>query len=556
MKKSIFFLLLIQPFLLFCQSNPIVLRNDISIQRIMTIRDGAIRMAQDPVSHDIYYVVGNANIYKVIRPTSGSAYDSLVYTVADHGVDYPQCILFKDSTLFICGNESPDNPTTRGIVRCGKLNSSGNRIWRTVMLTAPYATSGAFDHKFSSIVLTPSGDSIVVNSGARGDHGEVQTRGGLYPQLRNVPLTAKLFIIPVNDSTYLQNDSLWLANSGFIYAEGVRNNFSLAYAANGRLFGLENSGDRDHNEEMNWLRKGHHYGFPYYMGDTKNPQQHISYDCSTDHMINHCSIAWRAGAFHNDPQFPPSCVCYAFDEPIQNIGPDCDKFRDTSTYTVKDASDLGITMGTFTAHRSPLGLVFDNDSLLVSDLRGDAFMLSWTKGLDSTGGIATLYDTTIGPFVDPSQDFVHLHMMYNASADKYTLSATTLISSFSNPVDAKMDHEKIYVLENNYTGQGGLYEVTMPQTIMGVSNEKQNRSLQLYPNPASNHLNVVLPVKSYATVRGEILNSKMEVLSIADYKADKEGKIILEVFRLKNGVYFFRCKNEQKEWTGKFIINN
>src|SRR5438270_9870937 len=116
------------------------------------------------------------------------------------------------------------------------------------MITEPHESCGYFDHKFSGRALSPAGDSITINSGSRGDHGEEETNNGLYPNLRNVPLTSKLFRVATRDSTYLHNDSLWLTNSGFVFAYGTRNNFSMAYGANGNLFGLENSGDRDHND--------------------------------------------------------------------------------------------------------------------------------------------------------------------------------------------------------------------------------------------------------------------------------------------------------------------
>ncbi|MFL5764253.1 MAG: T9SS type A sorting domain-containing protein [Bacteroidia bacterium] len=550
MKKILTAILLFLPLLNFAQSAPVVLRPDISISRVMTVRNGVIRMAQDPISHDLFYVIGNGSIYKIIRPATGPAYDSLMYIVTDHGVDYPQCILFKDSTLFVCGNETPDDPMTRGFIRAGKLNASGGRTWRTVLWTEQHPTCGQFDHKFSGMVLTPNGDSLVINSGSRGDHGEVESRSGLYPTTRNVPLTSKIFIIPVNDSTYLHNDSTWLANSGYIYAEGVRNNYSMAYAANGRLFGLENSGDRDHNEEMNWLRRGHHYGFPFCMGDTRNPQQYGGYNEMTDLMINHYSIAWRAGAFHNDPAFPPQCVCSTLDEPIQNMGPDCDKFRDTITGKVKDASDLGISIGTFTAHRSPLGLVFDNDSIFNADLRGDAYMLSWTRGLDSTGGEATVYDTTIGPFVDPSEDLVHLHLIWNASTGKYTLSATRIISNFSHPVDAKLDGNKLYVIENDYAGIAGLYEVTMPMMPAAVMEEERRHRIRVYPNPSSTTVRVEIPVGiSYDSY--ELYDSAMKRVGAGTCK---RSNLDIEVDKLPAGLYFIRLQGAQGAANGKIII--
>ncbi len=444
------------------QSTPQVLDSSIRINRIMTVKNGVIRVALDPVSQHIFYVQTGGNIYEVIQPDTGVAYDSLIFTTANHTVEYVQNFAFFDSTLYVSGNNHSDSALTAGIIARGKLQPDGSRLWDTLMITQYYQTADYFDHLFSGLALSPAGDSIYICSGARGDHGEVQTRYGIYPGLRNVPLTTNIYALPTNDSTVitLLNDSAALAASGYVYCRGVRNHFDMAFDSNGNFFGVENSGDRDHNEEMNWLRRDHHYGFPWKMGDTDNPQQFVPFDPATDKLINHFSRSWRLGFFSNDPAFPQAPPGVTFDEPIQNYGPDCDKYRDTSG-AVLDASDSSVSMGTFTAHRSPLGLVFDNAHMMSSTYNGDGFMLSWTQGYDSCG-CSTPPDTSIGPFVDPSEDLVHLDLSFDSLAGNFRLNATRIISDFEHPVDADINGNKIYVIENGYGGTSGLFVVTMP----------------------------------------------------------------------------------------------
>ena len=48
----------------------------------------SICVARNPVDGQLYYTDTQGNIYVVIRPTSGAVYDSLVYTTADHSVEY------------------------------------------------------------------------------------------------------------------------------------------------------------------------------------------------------------------------------------------------------------------------------------------------------------------------------------------------------------------------------------------------------------------------------------------------------------------------------------
>ena len=143
----------------------------------------------------------------------------------------------------------------------------------------------------------------------------------------------------------LKNDRKWLKANGYIMAEGIRNTFGLAYSGNGDLFGVENSDDRDDPDEMNWIREGHHYGFPWIIGGDVTPQQFPGYDPHTDPLLS--PYAWGGGngmlykTYSNDSTYPPPPDSVTFTAPIRSIGPDADKFRDTTTGEIKDASDLG-----------------------------------------------------------------------------------------------------------------------------------------------------------------------------------------------------------------------
>ncbi|MBP6334744.1 MAG: T9SS type A sorting domain-containing protein [Bacteroidia bacterium] len=445
------------------QSNPVALKPAIQIDRVMTVQNGIVRLVQDPVSKKLWYSDTNGNVYVVIQPQVGAAYDSLVYSTAQHGVQYVQGMAAHDSTLYVSGNNNSNTALTTGLITRGKLQANGTRTWDTLMITDPYETADYFDHLFSGMTVSPAGDSVFICSGARGDHGEIQDRYGAYPNLRNVPLTTNLYGMPTNGSSaiLLENDSLWHTTTQYLYARGIRNTFSMAFDGSGNLFGVENSGDRDHNEEMNWMRRGRHYGFPWKMGDSNNPQQFPGYNPAADSLIPHFSRSWRQGFWDNDPAFPAPPLGLTFEEPIQNIGPDADKFRDSLTDGVRDASDLGMSIGTFTAHRSPLGLVFDRTNILHPAYQGDGFMLSWTEGLDSCG-CSSVPDTSIGPFVDPSEDLLHLDLVYNSTLDNFQLSATRIVGDFEHPIDAVIDSNVIFVIENGYGGTSGLYKITMP----------------------------------------------------------------------------------------------
>jgi len=117
-------------------------------------------------------------------------------------------------------------------------------------------------------------------------------------------LTAKIFRLPATASNLLlPNDTNALRNAGYIFAEGTRNSFDFAWAPNGDLFATENGPDRDMSDELNWLRQGLHFGFPWRIGGADNPQQFPNYDPTTDRLLDSRFVGVGGGTYHNDPTF-------------------------------------------------------------------------------------------------------------------------------------------------------------------------------------------------------------------------------------------------------------
>ncbi|MFB0908884.1 MAG: hypothetical protein QMB03_11535 [Spirosomataceae bacterium] len=59
--------------------------------------------------------------------------------------------------------------------------------------------------------------------------------------MREEPLTTKVFAVPLNASNlYLQNNETWLQNSGYVFCEGVRNEYDIALnATESTILGIE-----------------------------------------------------------------------------------------------------------------------------------------------------------------------------------------------------------------------------------------------------------------------------------------------------------------------------
>jgi hypothetical protein len=437
------------------RSAPISLRPDIRIRKIMDTAAAfpSVRLVKDPRNNTLYYLKTNGDIYRVNLTTATSR---LLYRSSDHGATNTQGMAIgPNGTIYLVGNaESTDGRKTRATIVKGIPNpATGKYRWGILARSGYYPKSATpFDHLFNGIAVDPTGRFVYVNSGSRTDHGEVQTAEGLFPNLREVGLTACIFRLPTNgQNIFLPNNRATLKSAGYVFAEGIRNTFDMAFAPNGDLLGTENGPASDLSEELNWIRRGYHYGFPWRMGGTDNPQQFPDYDPSKDLLLDPRSTAVKKGYFRNDPTFPPR-PGITLTGSISNLGPDADSFRDATNGSIKDTSSLGQVLKTFTAHRSPLGLVFDTQGRLSSEFNRDGFMLSFTKG-DANG------NSVFGPFKDPSQDLLHLKFN-KVGSTLYQVRVKRIVQGFANPIDAEIIGNKIYVLE--YGDTQGLWEVTLP----------------------------------------------------------------------------------------------
>ncbi|MBL4677578.1 MAG: PQQ-dependent sugar dehydrogenase [Mucilaginibacter sp.] len=433
------------------QSVPAATRPDIKVTAVLNVPAGCSRLARDPVSGHLFFINQNGDVYEVLSNNTSVKRA----TKADHQITLLQGMAFKGKTLYLIGNRNADSISYEGKIVKGVLQTNGTRVWTPVLTTEKYGyTNTAYNHGYSGMVISPDSNYIFLSSGSRTDHGEIQTRAGLKPGLREEPLTSAIFRIPINSTNLiLPNDSARQVSLGYLYADGTRNSFDLAFDRNGNLYGCENSGDRDDPDEMNWIRQGRFYGFPWTMGGNETPMQFAGYDPSKDKLIDPRSSAAQRGFFYNDPAYPKR-PNRTFTGPIINIGTYADKYRDPVSGAIRDANGDGLKFGTFTSHRSPLGLVFDRDSLLTDEFKGHGFVMGWTKG-------ATPTSAEIGPFDDPGEDLLHIQLIYDAATDNYKMQTQRIVGGFNNPVDAEMVGNNIYVLELGGTSPK-IWKVEMP----------------------------------------------------------------------------------------------
>ncbi|MBL7925303.1 MAG: T9SS type A sorting domain-containing protein [Bacteroidia bacterium] len=517
---------------------------NIEVDSILAVKPGATKIAYDALSNHLYYSTVDGNIYRVNMLGTGAATDTLMYTASNHGITFLQGLFFKDSTLFVCGNNW-GAVMTIGMVVKGVLQPNGMRQWINVVTTDPYPMASiSGDHGFSAVHVDPTGNYIFVSSGARTHLGEVRTFFGSCPNCREIPITSKIFRFPVQSvGLTLPNDSTALSNSGYLFASGTRNAYAMAWDANQNLFAIDNSGERDDPEELNWIRQGHHYGFPWRMGGNDNPLRFPPYDVNQDALVNPLCAGYINGWFANDTTFPPVPQGVTFTDPIRNYGVDADYFR-TPTGQVNNASDMGSYITTFTAHRSPLGLVTDADSVLPAPYTGLAFVLNFMPGGDSSGYTPISPWGGPGPFVDTARGLLAMQLNYNAAIDNFELTAQNIVDGFYLPVDATLVGNKLYAIENG----GDIWQITFTTTV-GMADV--NFKSKVYPNPFNQHTNILFNNDGRpATLT--VYNSVMQVVQTIH---STTNQIQVERNNLPAGIYFFILKTQGYTTHGKLVVD-
>ncbi len=468
-----FFLLFISIYSM--SQSPVPYKDHIHVEKMLDIGDFGTDIAYDPLGDRLFYTLVTGEIYEIVNYDSEPS-SVQIASASDHGITTQLAGgTIHEGVIYIVGS-ADDGDHVEGLVMKANLSEIPLN-WETVAHTEPYLKSNsAFDHRMNYVIVSHDGTMLYLNSGSRTDHGEE------YLGLREEPLTAKILQIPIaSENLLLPNNNEEL--QPYVYAEGIRNTYGMAIDHEGELFGVENSGDRDHSEEINWLRKRagddlNHYGFPWTLGGLDNPQQFSDYDpgepfnlgnwCeagpSTDLFIQTqegigfgeggCgvkSVGWVNGGFYNDPSFPSPPEGVTFREPILNVGRFGAHYRDESDFLIKRADTTNHEMYTMTSHLSPTGMVFDVEGEMPPDYLHHAFF----GNFNSTGLMEIFNADSIGGAI------MSMELTYVPDIDNYTAVMEPLVRNIGQPTDLVIVGNRLFVISYSSEGEGAIYTITI-----------------------------------------------------------------------------------------------
>jgi glucose/arabinose dehydrogenase len=398
----------------------------LSARKVTDVAPFGIRLLQDPRTGLVY----------LLHPKDGLSWVNLrtgklthVATVRDIVDGEPAGMAFgPDGTAFVVANKTVGKKT-HAVIRRGR--PAGDAFsWTTLAMTDDYPLAdGPVNHLWNGIAVSPDGTSVYVNAGSRTDHGEVEDDKGAFPGVRELPLTSAIFKLPADVSGLVLHDTTQALQT-YLYADGTRNAYSLAFAPSGELFATDNGPDADFPDELNLIQQGKHYGFPWRFGSQANPQATAGYDPATDVFIRPDSSAAKLHRYTNDPNFPKATA--TFTDPLPNSGPDAVSYRGLDG-AAHDAATDGVLLTTFTPHRSPLGLTFTGKgygaNAAASQLH--AFVLSW--------------GASIGDLPDRGLDLLAVNFVKGSAG--YSVTSEQVASGFNHPIDEVMVDGHLYVLE-------------------------------------------------------------------------------------------------------------
>ena len=400
------------------------------------------KMAYDPVSMVVVMVNGDDGKLFSVDPkvalpttamtaalTTAKAYDAGYTVPAGYGTGVYQpfrgLAFGPDGSLYVMAAKEGGVAISKGAPPAA---AGGARTWTTIVTTSmpfPKGQSDNYNHSFSGIAVSADGKSLFFSSGSRTEHGEPEGGAG---DGREYPLSSAIFKVPTDSMTDLKNDATALMP--FMFADGTRNSFDLAFNAAGDLIGTENGPDMDLPDEVNFLEQGKHYGFPWRFGNVDNPTRDAAFAPASDKRLRATYGGYNL--YKYDAAFP-AAPAGGFTDPIMNLGPAAD-------FGIMDANSTPTQMGAkgglagVTSHRSPLGLSFDVAGALCGDYLKQGFMLSY--GPIPGGSIGDLGEDLL---------FVSL-----TKADgKYTMHAKQLASGIKQPMDSVLVGNRLFTI-----GQG------------------------------------------------------------------------------------------------------
>ncbi len=363
------------------------------LREVVKLPAHGVRLATMPGVNWIFVLNNGGDLYR-LEPDTGNVARVLAAQdyadLAPGGLDALGMMIDSKQRLYLVTNqrvrETPWHINRVVIYRSAPLDATGVPTAVQAWLRTSYPWgNNYYNHGVSHIAEGPDG-MMYVSSGARTDGGEVD--GGLFKKESiywkggETDYTAGIWRIdPHKDAPEIE-----------MFARGIRNAWSFAWNDRGELFSVANGPDADMPEELDFVERGKHYGFPYQFGDYPSTERPYPYT----------------------PAAPPGLT---FTPAIRNFGPAA-------------GGSAAKPLASFTPHSSPAGLLFCGPD--------------WPKSLRGKFLMGRFGNLIKSP--DVGYDLLAIDLKRNA-AGIYEAHTETFLAPLARPLDLLKVGKKLYIVE-------------------------------------------------------------------------------------------------------------
>jgi len=364
-----------------------------TLREVVRLPVNCVRFATVPGADWILLLNNEGELYR-LEPATGNFVRLLVpkdyAELAAGRIDALGLTIDSERRLYVVTNqrvaEQPHHINRVVIFRSEPLDASGRPPALKAWLRTSYPWgNNYYNHGVCHIAQGPDG-LIYVSSGARTDGGEVD--GGIFKSESvywkggETDFTAAIWRLdPAKDSPAIE-----------VYARGIRNAWSFAWNDRGELFSVSNGPDAEMPEELDFVERGKHYGFPYQFADQPATAKPYPYT----------------------PDAPPGLT---FTPSLRNFGP-------------AGGGSATAPLASFDPHSSPAGLVYCGPDWPAA-LRGK-FLMGRFGSLIGKGDVG--FDLlTVSLQRDPT--------------GTYVARTETFLSPLARPIDLLRVGRKLYILE-------------------------------------------------------------------------------------------------------------
>jgi len=215
------------------------------------------------------------------------------YDSVDHSLDEVYGMDIINNKIYIGGVKNlVGDSTWVGYIRSVDLSSN---IWNTLVITDTLYKALSFqDHRLNFVKV--ENGNLYAHIASRTNTGELHEVAGVYntENLREHPSSGKIYKFPLFPPSpiILEDDDVWLDNSGYVMASGLRNAFAVDIDNVGDLYVVVNSDRRDVPEPIYKVTTGGNGGFPHEIAGINNPLDNPGYSSIADSLlrIHYCWI--------------------------------------------------------------------------------------------------------------------------------------------------------------------------------------------------------------------------------------------------------------------------